>query len=125
MFAIQQASTAYGSSRAAVRSDRSTEFELIAQITARLSKAQKAGAAGFGTLAEALTDNRRLWTRLAADVANPQNKLSASLRAQIFYLAEFTFDHTGRVLRDGASVDALIDINQAIMRGLLGQEVSQ
>lgn len=122
MFATQQATAAYGSSREAVRSDRSTEFELLAQITSHLSRASDSGPQGFSDLADALEQNRRLWTRLAADIANPENKLPAPLRAQLFYLAEFTFEHTRRVLQSGASPDALIDINKSIMRGLIGQE---
>jgi flagellar protein FlaF len=55
---------------------------------------------------------------LAADVAEPDNGLPQELRARIFYLAEFTADHSRKVLRGGETVDALVDINTAMMRGL-------
>jgi flagellar protein FlaF len=46
--------------------------------------------------------------------------LPRALRAQIFYLAEFTRQHTSKVLRGDAEVTPLIDINTAIMQGLAG-----
>jgi flagellar protein FlaF len=73
-------------------------------------------------LAAAVHDNRRLWTILAADVADPANPLPAALRARLVYLAEFTRVHSGKVLREGASPDPLIEINIAVMRGLSGAE---
>jgi flagellar protein FlaF len=118
------ARTAYGS-QAGVRTDRSVEYDTFARITAALRKAAEAAKANFAAFAQALDDNRRLWTIVAADVADGGNGLPQQLRAQIFYLAEFTIQQTRKVLRGEASADILIEINTMIMRGLRSQEVTK
>jgi flagellar protein FlaF len=79
----------------------------------------------FPKLAEALHENRVLWTALASDVAGEANQLPAELRARIFYLAEFTLLHTSKVLAKQASAVPLLDINAAILRGLRQAEVAK
>lgn len=109
------AQAAYAATSATVRTPRGTEYETIVKITSAL----KSGAsAPFSRLVKALHDNRRLWTLLAADVSDQQNGLPEATRAQIFYLAEFVAQHTSKVLNRTDSVDVLIDINSAILRGL-------
>ncbi|SFT96306.1 flagellar protein FlaF [Sedimentitalea nanhaiensis] len=76
------------------------------------------GPAGFTSLAEALHDNRKLWNIFAIDVADPGNSLPKDLKARLFYLAEFTNHHTSKVLARQASVEPLLEVNTAIMRGL-------
>lgn len=112
------ARTAYSDATAPIRTERSTEYQIFARITHRLSDASSENIEGFIKLAEAIHENRRLWTILASDVSNKDNGLSKQLRAQIFYLAEFTEIHSQKVLAKEASVDALIEVNTAIMRGL-------
>jgi len=118
--AFHQATTAYAAA-APIRTSQASEYEVFARITRRLRHAAEAGRHGFAALAAALHDNRRLWTILAAEVANDGNALPRELRAQIFYLAEFTARHTARVLSREAGPEVLIEINTAIMRGLRGQ----
>ena len=103
----------YAASAAPVRTPRALEYDLIARNTSALKH-----AATFAALTKALHDNRRLWTALAADVAEPDNGLPRDLRARLFYLAEFTAHHSRRVLAGEADASALIDINTAVMRGL-------
>jgi len=112
------ARTAYSNSRPTIRTDRSTEYDIFAHITGDLSNAIKLGDTGFVSLVRAMHENRRLWTHLAADVASEENALSDDLKAQIFYLAEFTGLHTDKVLMRDATADILIEINTSIMRGL-------
>jgi len=119
--AIHQARVAYGAAHSPSRTGRSAEHQVFSDVTSRLRAASDAGPAGFGRLVEALHDNRRLWTRLAADVADNGNTLPRLLRAQIFYLAEFTDAHSRKVIKGDADAAALIDINLAVMRGLSGQ----
>ena len=113
MNAIELAQRAYAPTMSAVRTPRSSEHQLFTQITARLRRAEK-----HADLVQALHDNRKLWTTLAIDVADDNNNLPDTLRAQIFYLAEFTQFHTSKVLRRQANQQALIDINDAILGGL-------
>nr|WP_256365696.1 flagellar biosynthesis regulator FlaF [Thioclava sp. JE_KL1] len=111
------AKTAYSNPSQPMRTPRGLEFELFARITRRLKQVSSQGAP-FAALAEAIFENRRLWTALAADVADPENGLPQDLRARIFFLHEFTQAHSRLVLSQDRSVDALIDVNTAIMRGL-------
>ena len=118
------ARTAYGASTA-VRTDRGNEYDAFARITAALKTAAGMPKDKFPAFAKALDDNRRLWTIVAADVSDSDNALPQQLRAQIFYLAEFTLTQTPRVLRGEANADSLIEINTMIMRGLRGQEAAK
>jgi flagellar biosynthesis activator protein FlaF len=117
---IEQARQAYAPANNHLRTDRSTELQVFSLTTSRLRMAATATPFDFSALAAALHENRRLWTLLAADVADDDNGLTPDLRAQIFYLAEFTAYHSRKVLKGEATVDALVDINLAIMRGLSG-----
>jgi len=109
---------AYTNRSAPIRTPRGTEYEIFANISHRLKAAAQKGKRGFPALAGAIHDNRKLWTILAVDVADKDNGLPKDLRARIFYLAEFTQSHSRQVLRNGASVAPLLEINAAIMRGL-------
>lgn len=115
------ARSAYSDAATPTRTERGTEYDAFARCTYALNSAQR-GFGGYPALARALNDNRRLWNVLAADVSGDANGLPASLRAGIFYLAEFTRQHSRRVLAGEADIAALIDVNTAVMRGLRGQE---
>lgn len=118
MQAISQARRAYSSAAAPTRTTRGTEYEVLARITHRMKSSAAQGRSGFPALAEALHDNKKLWHIFAIDVADKDNALPEELRARLFYLAEFTELHTSKVLARKASVEPLIDINTAILRGL-------
>lgn len=115
------AKAAYSTSSTPIRTDRGTEYEIFARVTHKLRSAAAKGKPGFAELAEAVHQNRQLWTILAADVADKDNGLPKDLRARIFYLAEFTQDYSRKVLSNGASIVPLVEINAAMMRGLRGR----
>lgn len=115
------ARSAYTAPGAPVRNPRSTEYDAIARITARMKSAQVNVPAAFAELASAVHDNRRLWTVLATDAAGADNALPEELRARLIYLAEFTDQHSRRVLAGEADASPLVEINTAVMRGLRGQ----
>lgn len=121
MNVIEQAQQAYAPTQLGIRTDRSVEAQLISQITARLRKAITHQTSNFPGFMAAIHDNRRMWTTMAVDVADKGNGLPAPLRAQIFYLAEFTEHHSNLVIRGKADPAALIEVNTAVMRGLNGQ----
>ncbi|NSX56561.1 flagellar biosynthesis regulator FlaF [Parasulfitobacter algicola] len=125
MNALQQAQFAYSSVSTPIRTDRSTEYDAFAKVTRQLKSAAASNTGTIKPLAQAIHDNRRLWTLLASDVAGNDNALPKELRANIFYLAEFTQLHSRKVLNGEASVDALIDINASVMRGLRQKERAQ
>lgn len=116
------AAATYGNPSNVQKTARTAEYQIIARITSRLQRAHSDRANGFAALAEALTENRRLWTEFAIDLASAENTLPDALKLQLLQLADFTLRHTEAVLRTGASADVLIDINIAIMRGLAGKD---
>lgn len=118
MNATVNAQNAYRNTSHSVKTPKEAEYDAFARITSRLKKAASPGTSGFKELAAVLHDNRRLWTILASDVASNTNELSPELRSRIFYLSEFTRLHSTKVLDKIATVDPLIEINSAIMRGL-------
>lgn len=120
MNAFSMAKTAYSNTATPIRTPRGIEYEAFARITHRM-KAFSADGSKFSALAAALYENKKLWSILATDVADKNNPLPKELRGQIFYLYEFTAQHTSKVLRKKASIDALVDINTGIMRGLRSQ----
>jgi flagellar protein FlaF len=67
---------------------------------------------------EALDWNRRIWTTLASDCLDDRNQLPKGVRAQIVSLSLWIGKYTKRVMREGAPVDPLIEINRTIMQGL-------
>lgn len=79
---------------------------------------EEAGVKAPAALAEALDANKRLWNVLSADCATAQNQLPQSLRAQIISLAMWVSKYSGEVMREGAEIDPLIDINRTMMEGL-------
>ena len=116
MNATDMAQRAYAPTAAPTRSDRSIEYQVIARITFRMKSAIEAD--NRVKLIEALHENRKLWRTLALDVADVDNMLPTDLRARIFYLAEFTDQHTSEVLTNKVSPVPLLEINMAILRGL-------
>ena len=116
MNASTLAQRAYAPTAAPIKSDRSVEYDVIARITYRLKAAIEGD--DFPALVQALHENRQLWRTFAVDVADPANALPKDLRARIFYLAEFTAEHTSKVIKKKASAVPLLEINTAIMRGL-------
>jgi len=120
--ATSLAQNAYAAA-AQVRTARGSEYAAFEQITARLSRAMDA-TAPMTQRAAAVHDNRRLWTTLATDLASPDNALPQVLRAQLFYLAEFSLLQSRAALKDPAALAGLVDINRAVMRGLNGEAMA-
>ena len=110
----------YGKTIKSSGSERGTEYRVFASITQELSSLNEEAPDYHAKKASALHRNLQLWIILATDVANDNNKLPASLRSQLFYLAEFTRVHTAKIHAGEASPDTLIEINRNIMRGLRG-----
>jgi flagellar protein FlaF len=108
--------------RAATQAEnpRELEYRAFGKATAALVrlKDEKPAAA---LIAEALEVNRKLWNVLAADCAVPENQLPLTLRGQIISLAMWVSRYSSEVLRDGADVEPLIDINRTMMEGLLAR----
>lgn len=121
MTALAQAQSAYARPDAPGRTPRALEYELFARVTRRLSSAMSGPQDHRAALVRALHDNLALWRTLAQDVAEGSNGLPADLRARLFYLYEFSDQHSRKVLDGRAGVGVLVEINTAVMRGLRGE----
>jgi flagellar protein FlaF len=118
------AQSAYAPASPATHTPRDVEYHAFAYVTGLLAAARDVAHDAPGRvsrLAEAMFENVRLWMALAADAASDGNQLPAELRAQVIGLANFSRAHMGRVLAGADSVDALIEVNMAVMKGLRGQ----
>lgn len=120
MYETALAEQSYASPTRSTASLRGIEYQAFARITRDLSAFRDGAAGQFAKLAEALNDNLRLWTILGTDVAREGNALPPELRSKLFYLFEFTHQHTRKVLKGEAQADILVEINTAVMRGLRG-----
>ena len=118
MNAQTMAKRAYANTSTTIRSPRAIEYEAIARITHDLKTAAEAKSENFGAFADAVHRNNQLWTMLAANVVDADNELPAQLRAQLFYLAEFSRRHAAQALAGSSSVAPLLEINTAVLKGL-------
>ena len=109
---------AYHRAATQAESPRQTEYRLFAQVTLELMDAAKADATDYARRLDALDWNRRVWTVLGEDCANPANGLPAPLRASIISLAMWVSRHTGAVIRRQEQIEPLIEVNRLIMQGL-------
>ena len=109
---------AYQNAARKTESPRQTEYRAFAVATRGLIDASSLPDSEVGRRAEALAMNRRLWSLLASDCAADGNSLAPGLRAQIISLAMFVDRHSSAVMRQGASIDVLVEINRSIMQGL-------
>lgn len=122
MNAHAMAIAAYGNPKTAQKSARDAEYEVVARITARLRQAHLGGVGSFPALAEALTENRRLWTEFASDLSSNNNPLPDELKIRLLSLARFTLVQTDAILNGRGTAETLIEINTSILRGLAGRE---
>ncbi|MEM0947068.1 MAG: flagellar biosynthesis regulator FlaF [Pseudomonadota bacterium] len=122
MNALELARTAYTSPASPTRTERGAEYETIARVTGELRQATQDRQRNFKRFVAALHRNRRLWTILAANVADKDNALPRELRAKLFYLAEFTLKQTQDILAKRGEPDILVEINTAVLHGLRSGE---
>jgi len=111
---------AYQKTQSATENPRDTEFRLFGAVTGALLDASSEPRHS-PRLVEAIDWNRRLWTTLAADCSDDNNQLPVQVRAQIISLSIWVGKYSSQVIRAGASLNPLIEINRTIMQGLGGR----
>lgn len=111
---------AYKQAAERAENPREAEYRLFGQVTRALIEAEKLDALDPGRI-DALDWNRRLWSALAADCAEPQNVLPQALRASIISLSLWVSRHTSAVMRREEEIADLVDVNRLIMQGLAPQ----
>jgi flagellar biosynthesis activator protein FlaF len=107
----------------AAESPRDAEYRLFAQVTSALLTVQDQHLRG-PALVDALDWNRRVWSALSSDCSLPDNGLPGNVRGQIISLALWVSRYSSDVASGAAGVDALIDVNRAIMDGLKMQQLA-
>jgi flagellar protein FlaF len=107
---------AYQQAAARSESPRETEYRIFGQVTRALIDAAESTDASCRV--DALDWNRRLWSTLAADCAQPTNELAPEVRAQIISLSMWVGRHTSAVVRREEGFEPLIDLNRIMMQGL-------
>jgi flagellar protein FlaF len=103
---------------------KQAEYRLFGLVTRALMDAAQADVTNLRVRMKALHWNRRLWTTLATDCANPSNSLPVPLKANIISLSIWVDKHTSQVMQKQAAIQPLIDVNRIIMQGLSGQMAS-
>jgi len=96
------------------------EYRLFGQVTRALMHASTLETSEIAARIDALDWNRRLWSALATDCSDPNNSMSAPLKAQIISISLFVSRHSSVVMRGEDDFEALIDINRMVMQGLAG-----
>lgn len=96
---------------------RRLEHRAFGDVTAALARARDEKPPP-AEIADALDANWRLWRVLSVDCAAPDNRLPLALRGKIISLAMWVARYSGEVLRDGADIGPLIDVNRSMMEGL-------
>ena len=109
---------AYQQAATRAESPRDMEYRLFAQVTLALMDAVKVDPLDHHLRVDALDWNRRVWTALSDDCANPDNLLPASLRASIISLSLWVSRHTSAVIRRQEAIEPLIEVNRLVMQGL-------
>lgn len=105
----------YQQTQTRAESPRALEYRAFAITTGRLADSR---GKGHRAAIEACHANRQLWDVLLADLVDPRNALPAPLKGNLISLAIWVKKHSSQVLRGEATVDALIDVNRALMDGL-------
>jgi flagellar protein FlaF len=112
---------AYQQASARSEKPRESEYRLFGQVTRSLIEASRADPSDLKTRIDAIDWNRRLWSALANDCAQPENQLPKALRAQIISLSSWVRRHSSAVMRGEEPFDDLIEINRIMMQGLDGK----
>ena len=111
---------AYKTAATRAESPREMEYRLFGQVTRALMHASTVDPSDIATRIDALDWNRRLWSTLATDCADPDNKLHNPLKAQIISISLFVSRHSSAIMRGEEDFEPLIDINRMVMQGLQG-----
>lgn len=116
----QLAHKAYSNVTSRTATDKQIEYALFSEITDALKDVAAQDMPPPAVWAEAIDRNLQLWLCLSVDMLNPENQLDPNLRNNIVSLAEMVRRMSYRVLSGAEGLTDIIEINEAIMRGLSG-----
>jgi len=110
--------SAYQQAAARAEDPRETEYRLFGMVIHALMEVKGYDRSNLGALSSVIDWNKKVWGALAQDCADDRNAHSDALRAGIISLSMFVDRYSVQVIRDGADIDPLIDINRTVMQGL-------
>lgn len=109
---------AYQQAATRAEAPKDTEYRLFGQVTRALIAASEAPISDLATRINAIDWNRRLWSTMALDCAEPGNALPPQVRANIISLSLFVGRHSSEVMRGEDDFETLIEINKIMMQAL-------
>jgi len=115
------AQSVYGTSGRSIGSDRDVEVQVF---QAAINSLRPFCGLDFKLTSEsatALSENLRFWDILTVDLVHPDNQLDDKLVAQLMELGRFVRFHTHGLYAGTGTVDVLVDINVAVLQGLMGR----
>ena len=109
---------AYQQAASRAEAPKDAEYRLFGQVTRALIAASEAPTTDIARRIDAIDWNRRLWSTLARDCAEPGNKLPAEVKAGIISLSLFVGRNSSEVMRGEDDFETLIEINKIMMQAL-------
>jgi flagellar biosynthesis activator protein FlaF len=107
----------YGTVLERLESPRETEARLLHRVSCDLEAADAKGA--VDELAQAVMQNRRIWTIFAVDLGNEGNSLPAALKGSLLSIAGAVDRTCSAVLAgDKGAIRTLVEINRNIASAL-------
>lgn len=121
MYANAAVKSAYATTSRSGGTPVNKEYAIIERVTTDLVRADRNKSKNYSAFVNAITRNRKMWRLFGVDVAEPGNTLPRKLKAQIFYLSEFTDIHSREVLKGNETIEILVEINEMILLGLASE----
>ena len=115
------AQSAYGNTGRTIGSDRDVEVQVFHKAIASLRPFIGLDFKLSSESAVALSENLKLWDALTIDLVHPDNQLDDTLASQLMELSRFVRFHTHGLYAGTGTVDVLVDINVAVLQGLMGR----
>jgi flagellar protein FlaF len=115
------AQSAYGNTGRTIGSDRDVEVQVFQKAILSLRPFIGLDFKLSSESAVALSENLKLWDVLTVDLVHPDNQLNDTLVAQLIELGRFVRFHTHGLYAGTGTVDVLVDINSAVLQGLMGR----
>lgn len=95
---------------------RQAEADALLRVAREMEAAKEGPSAPYF---EALVRNIQLWNIFAHDCASEANRLPSDLKVQIVSLAVWAVGQSEKAIAREAGVEALIEINRTIAKGLM------
>lgn len=120
----QLAYKAYGEVTSRTANTGQIEYALFQDITQALRNVDEIETPEPAVWADAIDRNLKLWHILATDLMSESNELEPTLKKNLITLAESVRQISYHVLSRKAEIAELVEINEIIMQGLAGQDIT-